>query len=285
VAAAADVDVILGGHEHDPLIAEEGKTLITKAGSDARYLVQVDLWLTHEGRLVERSWRFREVSRRIAPDVAVDELVKTYARGFERELDVVVGRTDAPLDAHRGAVRTRETNVGDFVTDLMRERHGADAALLTGGAIRSDRTVPAGPLTKRDVHALLPFPDTVQKLEMRGRDLLAALEHGLAQTDREGGGFLQLSGLRLVWDPSQPGGRRIVSVSVGARPLDDDATYTVAVPTYLVRGGDGFTAFKRKRALVGEEAGPLLAQVVLDAIAMRGTIAPAPDGRITRTPR
>src|SRR5437867_9078846 len=44
LAAAADVDLILGGHEHDPMVAEEGKTLITKGGSDARYLVQVDLW-------------------------------------------------------------------------------------------------------------------------------------------------------------------------------------------------------------------------------------------------
>src|SRR5262245_18447913 len=80
LAAAADVDLILGGHEHDPLVAEEGKTLITKAGSDARYLVQVDVWLTREGKLVERSWRFREVSRRIEPDPAVEALVRDYAQ-------------------------------------------------------------------------------------------------------------------------------------------------------------------------------------------------------------
>ena len=37
LALGADVDVILGGHEHEPLVAEEGKAVITKAGSDARY--------------------------------------------------------------------------------------------------------------------------------------------------------------------------------------------------------------------------------------------------------
>ena len=58
-----------------------------------------------------------------------------------------------------------------------------------------------------------------------------------------------------------------------------------AVPTYLVRGGDGFTAFKLARTLVGEETGPPLAQVVVDAIVVRGTIAPAADGRITRSTR
>src|SRR2546428_738838 len=107
---AADLDVILGGHEHDPLVAEERKTLITKAGSDARYLVQIDLWLTREGKLVERSWRFREVSPRVAPDPSVAELVRAYAARFDRELDVVVGRTDVPLEARTSRLRTQETN-------------------------------------------------------------------------------------------------------------------------------------------------------------------------------
>ncbi|MGH7347263.1 MAG: bifunctional metallophosphatase/5'-nucleotidase, partial [Candidatus Rokuibacteriota bacterium] len=194
LAAAAGVDLILGGHEHDPLVAEEGKTLITKGGSDARYLVQVDLWLTLDGKLVERSWRYREVSRRVAPDSAVEELVRAYGTRLDRELDVVVGRTAVDLEARGQFLRTRETNLGDFVADLLRERLEADTAFVNGGAIRTNRTVPAGPLTKRDIRGLLPFTDVVMKLEMRGRDIRAALEHGLVQADREGGGFLQVSG-------------------------------------------------------------------------------------------
>src|SRR5262245_20251811 len=100
LGAATGIEVVLGGHEHDPMVAEEGKTtLITKGGSDARYLVQVDLWWSREGKLVECSWRFREVSRRVAPDPAVEELVRAYATRLDRELDVVVGRTDVPLEA------------------------------------------------------------------------------------------------------------------------------------------------------------------------------------------
>ena len=175
------------------MLAEERKTLITKGGSDARYLVQVDLWLTREGQLVERSWRYREVSRRVAPDPVVEELVRSYAARLDRELDTVIGRADAPLEARSHQLRTQETNLGDFVADRLRERLETDAAVINAGAIRTNRTVPPGPLTKRDVHSLLPFTDVVMKLELRGRDLRAALEHGLAQTDRVGGGFLQVS--------------------------------------------------------------------------------------------
>jgi 5'-nucleotidase len=285
LAGAADVDVILGGHEHDPLVAEEGKTLITKAGSDARYLVQVDLWLTREGRLVERSWRFREVSRRVPPDPAVEALVREVAQRLDRELDVVVGRTRVPLEAHTSKVRTQESNLGDFVADAMRERLGTNVAVINGGAIRTNRLVPAGPLTRRDVHGLLPFKDVVLKLEMRGQDLRAALEHGLAQTDREAGGFLQVSGVRFVWDSRLPAGRRIVDAAIGGRPLADDAVYTVAAPGYLVRGGDGFVVFSRGREVVGATSGPPVVQLVLDAIRAHGEIEPAVDGRIMQASR
>ena len=281
LGAATGIDVILGGHEHDPMVAEEGKALITKGGSDARYLVQVDLWLGRDGKLVERSWRFREVSRRVAPDPAVEALVRAYAARLDRELAVVVGRTDVPLEARSAKLRTQETNLGDLVTDLLRERLAADVALVNGGAIRTNREVPRGTLTRRDIHALLPFSDVVLKLEMRGRELGAALEHGLAQTDRAGGGFLQVSGMRLVWDPQRPPGQRLVSASVGGRPLEDERVYTVAVPSYLVRGGDGYTAFKAAKIVIDETSGPQVAQTILDGIVARRTIAPSTDGRIT----
>src|SRR3989442_7600764 len=134
LGGAAGLDVILGGQEHEPLIAEEGKTLITKAGSDARYLVQVDLWVARDGRLVERSWKFREVSRRVRPDPAVEGLVTSYAKRLAQDLDVVVGRTAVELEAHSGKLTTEETNLGDFVADVMRERLQSDVGLVHGGA-------------------------------------------------------------------------------------------------------------------------------------------------------
>ncbi len=280
LAAAGDVDVVLGGHEHEPMIAEEGRALITKAGSDGRYLVQVDLWLARDGTLVERSARFREVSRRVPGDPDVEALVRVYTAKLGRELDVVIGATEVELEAHGSKLRSEETNLGDFIADLMRARLGSDVALVNGGGIRTNRAVPVGPLTKRSVHELLPFTNVVVKLEMRGAELRRALERGLAQADREAGGFLQVSGVRLAWDPRRPAGSRIVRVEVGGAPLAEDAAYTVAVPGYLFRGGDGFAEFRGAKVLVNEESGPQLADIVLDAIVERGTIGPRADGRL-----
>jgi len=224
------------------------------------------------------------VVRTMLEDPAVAELVRAYARRLDRELDVVVGRTTVPLDATR-RLRAAETNLGNFVADVVRAHTGAQVALVNGGGIRTDSTVPAGPLTRRTVRGLLPFTNVVVTLELTGGDLRAALEHGLAQADRGGGGFLQVSGVRLVWDPRRPAGGRLVGAEVGGRALDDGSRYTVAVPGFLARGGDGFEVLGRARVVVGETSGPDLTRLVLEAIAARGSIAPAEDGRLTRVGR
>jgi 2',3'-cyclic-nucleotide 2'-phosphodiesterase (5'-nucleotidase family) len=280
LAAAADLDVILGGHEHEPLVAEEGKALITKAGSDARYLVEVNVWLRGDGALVERSWTFHEISARLPEDPDVAAIVREYETRLGRELATEVGRTTMPLEARRGPLRTRETNLGNFIADAMRARLDADAGLINGGGVRTDRVLPVGPLTRRDVLGLLPFNNTVVKLAVSGARLREALEQGLGRVEREGGGYLQISGVRLVYDPRLPAGRRVLGVEVGGAPLDPAKTYTVAVVDWIARGGDGVTALGDGRVLVDAESGPLLSDIVLEAITARGTIAPVVDGRL-----
>ena len=280
LAAAADVDVILGGHEHEPLVAEEGKAVITKAGSDARYLVEVAVWLRPDGALVERSWTFHEVSARLPEDPDVAAVVRAYETRLGRELDAEIGRTTVALEARRAPLRTQETNLGDFIADAMRIRLGADVALLNSGGVRTDRVVPAGPLTRRDVLGLVPFTNVVMKLAVSGARLHEALEQGLSRLEREGGGYLQVSGLRLAYDPRLPAGRRVLAVEVGGAPLDPAKIYTAAVVDWIARGGDGVGALRDGRVLVDAMSGPLLSDVLLEAITARGRIAPAVDGRL-----
>jgi 5'-nucleotidase len=285
LARVADVDVILGGHEHEPLIAEEGKTLVTKAGSDARYLVEVALWLRGDGALVERSWTFHEISTRLPEDPEVADVVRDFDTRLGRALATEIGRTSVPLEARRAPLRTTETNLGDFIADAMRARLSADVALVNGGGVRTDRVIPAGPLTRRDVLGLLPFTNVVMKLEITGARLREALEQGLSRVEREGGGFLHVSGLRLAYDPRLPTGRRVLAVEIAGAALDPARTYTAAVVDWIARGGDGITALRDGRVLVDAVSGPQLSDVVLDAIAARGTIAPGVDGRLRDSSR
>jgi 2',3'-cyclic-nucleotide 2'-phosphodiesterase (5'-nucleotidase family) len=284
-APGVELDVILGGHEHEPLIAEEGRTLITKAGSDGRYLVQVDLWVGGDGTLRERSWTFHEVSARIPPDPRAEAVVRVYAERLSREMDVVVAQTAVPLEGRRGRLRTEETNLGNFVADVMRARVGTDIALVNGGGIRSDRVIPPGPLSRRDLAAMAPFGNTVTTLELTGATLHAVLEQALPQRDREAGGFLQVSGLTVAYDPTAPVGQRVVAVTVGGAPLDPGRRYTAAVVDYIASGKDGLTAFRDGHVLVDAMSAPLLTDILLQAVTSQKTIAPQTDGRIRAVTR
>jgi 5'-nucleotidase len=279
-APGVEVDVILGGHEHEPLIAEEGRTLITKGGADARYLVQVDLWIGSDGRLRERSWTFHEVSARIPPDPDTEKVVRAWGERVGRELDVVVGQTAVPLEGRRGRLRTEETNLGDFIADAMRARLKTDVALINGGGIRSDRIIPPGALTRRDLAAMSPFGNVVMTLELTGKTLREVLEQALPQREHEAGGFLQVSGLTVTYDPAQPAGQRVVAMTVGGAPLDPARRYTAAVIDYIAAGKDGLTALRDGRVLIEAMNAPLLADILLQAVTTQARIAPQADGRI-----
>ncbi len=63
-------------------------------------------------------------------------------------------------------------------------------------------------------------------------------------------------------------------------PLDPNRTYTLAVPDFLLAGGDGYTMFKGQKVLVGPEAGPTLAAALEGYVAERREVAPEVEGRI-----
>jgi 5'-nucleotidase len=266
LAAALPIDAILGGHDHEPMLLEEGRAVIVKAGSDAINVGQVEYELRC-GAVTSRRQRLIPVDERTAeaPDIA--ELVHRQAALLARELDTAVGRTAVPLDGRESLVRRQETPLGRFFAELMRERVGAQVGLLNSGAIRGNRVIPPGPITKRDIRELLPFGNTVTLLEVGGDGLRAALERSVDALPRPTGHFLQTAGLEFSVDAGRPPGRRVGAITVGGRPLDPAGRYRVAAPDYLARGQDGYPMLAAGRVLLGPEDGPGLIETVLDGLA------------------
>jgi len=266
LADALTLDAILGGHDHDPMLHEQGRAVIVKAGSDALNLGQVEYEIRC-GSVLGRRQRLIPVDDRLAeaPDVAA--LVQQQAALLARELDTVVGATAVPLDARETATRQQETPLGRLFADLMRVRVGAQVGLLNSGAIRGNRVIPAGPITKRDVRQLLPFSNTVTLLEVSGAALRAALERSVDQLPRPTGHFLQTAGVRFTVDPARPPGQRVGPIEVGDQPLLPDGVYRVAMPDYLARGRDGYSMLAAARVLLAPEDGPGLIETVLAGLA------------------
>jgi 2',3'-cyclic-nucleotide 2'-phosphodiesterase (5'-nucleotidase family) len=265
----------------------EGGVFIFKVGTDAHYLgvarIEIEKVQAQRGPQVKvwpREWRMISTAG-VAPDPAVAAIVKQHEDKLDESLKVTVGTTGVELDSRRATVRLKESAIGNLIADAIREATKADVAVTNGGGIRGDRTYAAGTtLTRKDVLTELPFGNVTVLLEIGGADLLAALEEGVSLVEDVAGRFPQVSGLSFVFDPKRPRGSRVVKVSIGGKPLDPAATYRLATNEYMMAGGDGYASLKKARPIIDASGGALMANVVMDYIAARGTVSPAVEGRI-----
>ncbi len=274
--------LVLGGHEHIPITVYERGVLILKAGSDAEFLGVADLDVVIDKGEVTAipSWRL-VANYGVVADPAVQALVRRYEQQLEREMAQPIGRTETAMDSHAAAVRLREAAIGNLVADAMRAATGADVAIVNGGGLRGNKEYPPGSsITARDVFTEMPFGNVVLVLEAKGSDIKAALEQGLSRAVQEFGGFPQVSGVKVVFDPAKPAGQRIESVLVGEWALDPNRTYRLAVPDFLAGGGDGYAMLQNLKRIIDANAGPLMAGTVIDFIKQKGTVAARVEGRI-----
>ena len=275
-----EIDLIIGGHEHYPITSTENRTLISKAGTDARWVARIDVNRRPEGTL-ERFYELIPITSAMPDDPATAAVVAAYDARLGSELDMVVGTTRVPLDAVSVRLRSSERNVGNFVADAIRADAGADAAIVNSGGIRGDRIYPAGPLTRRTLVALHPFGNVVCTVRVTGRTLLSALNHGVSKLPASNGAFPQVSGLTFTIDQRAAADRRAADVRIGGAPLDLAKRYTLAIPDYILKGGDGYTMFADAEVVVAPEAGDLIASAIEKYVAAKREIAPQVEGRIT----
>lgn len=109
-------------------------------------------------------------------------------------------------------------------------------------------------LTFGDLVTVLPFGNTIDTLELRGKHLIETLEYAVSKSydeDRFNGAYmLQMSGLRVVYNVTNPVGNRVVSAQALCNkcdvpeysPINDDEYYRMIIPSFLAGGGDGFSA-------------------------------------------
>ena len=283
VARCSGVNLIVGGHEHTLLESHAGSAPIFKMTADARELGRIDLNISPAGELDSIDWKVISVdsATREAPEFAV--VYRKYA-SLLTELAKPIGRTSVALDARSKENRTRETNVGNFITDAFRRATAADIGLMNGGSVRADTIIGPGRLTQRDLLSILPFKNKLVKIEVTGATLRAALEHGVSRVapDAEPGGFPQVSGVQYSFDASRAAGSRLVDVKVKGLPLDNAKKYTLTTTTFIgLDGGDGYSMFKGATVIIPPDRAPIDVDVVRKALGRRA-IAPRVEGRIKR---
>lgn len=251
------VDLWLCGHEHIDI-----NTTVTTPNGSTAIVIENGYYLYQVG-LIELNVAMNESGEITSIDYNRTALDYESASKYEKNADVtavldeinkeqsvilnkVVGSSPAELDGVWEHLRIDETNLGRAVTAAYLKATGADVAFENAGGIRA--SVNAGEITYGDIIGVSPYGNYIVTKQVTGQQLKEILETSIdiqlqciAANDsgiydawpKSSGSYLQTGGMTVEYNPSLEAGKRVVSVKVGDKPLDESKLYTVATNNFV----------------------------------------------------
>lgn len=255
------IDLILGGHDHVFEINKINGINIVKSGTDFRQFSKITVNFEKTvNSTPEVIIEEIDVTSSYQEDPKLKEILLKYTSIIEEKMDEVLGCFSVPLDGRFTSIRTSESNLGNWVCDVVLAATGADLVILNSGTFRSDQVHPAGDFTIRDLTNIVPMRDPILVLKVTGEQILGVLENGVLMYPKLEGRFPQVAGVNFAFDPNQPPGKRVdpYFIRIGDEYLKLDQTYHLATKTYLFNGRDGYTMLKNAEVLIDEGECPEL---------------------------
>lgn len=234
--ALPEIDLILGGHEHENWMLRRGPhfTPIVKADANVRSLAIVSMEFGGKGTRPKVSAEWRLVDAQIKPAAAVEKLVEKWTTlGFEAfhkdgfDPTAAVALLTDPLDGRQTTVRNRPGLLTQIIANSMRREANAELGVFNGGSVRIDDVLLPGPVTEYDVIRVVPFGGKVVRATLEGSLLARVLDQGLQNIGN--GGYLHESD----GTTHTPQGWVI-----NGAPLDVNRKYVVGISDFLLTGGE-----------------------------------------------
>ena len=239
---AKNVDYILGNDTHERVRKPiEGKyAKVTEPGAFGSFVGKLNLYFV-DGKLVKDDYELMDVDpEKYAADAEIQALVDKAKAPYEEHLETVIGYTSTPMYRYL----TVENPTDNFITDAARWKTGADIAISNGFRF-GNPIVPVNgkpaPITRANLWNLIPVNEMIKTGKATGKQIKAWLEREMHNTfaqnptERFGGWLVRFSGMQVNFNSQAPKGKRINSVIVKGKEMQDDAYYTISA---CVRPGD-----------------------------------------------
>ncbi|WP_158282319.1 bifunctional metallophosphatase/5'-nucleotidase [Salipaludibacillus keqinensis] len=227
-------DVIIGGHSHSRIFEEEivNGTPVVQAGSDSLFVGHFNL--EFDGTDVTfNDYYLQDVEELTDVNHDVQDMVDAYNAEAEELLEAVVGYTNTGL--YRDARYTRDTSLGNFITDSMKDALNADMAITNNGGIRAN--IEEGDIKAADIYTVEPFGNELSELEITGEDLKDVIEYSFSRSNSID---LQTSGLTYTIYTNEDGEYVDADLFVDGEPIDENETYTLVTNNFMAEGGSGY---------------------------------------------
>jgi sulfur-oxidizing protein SoxB len=230
------IDAIFGGHTHDgvpvavPVANAGGKTLVTNAGSNGKFLGVMDFDVK-AGKVVDFRYRLVPIFADVlAADPAMDALITKLRAPFEAKLSEKLAVTDAVL-YRRGNFNGAWDQL---ICDALMQVQGAEIAFSPG--FRWGTSLLPGDTVTRELlmdQLAITYPYATVT-PMSGTTIKTVLEDvadNLFNPDpyyQQGGDMVRVGGLSYTMTPGAKIGERISDMRLAGKPIEADKTYKVA---------------------------------------------------------
>ena len=241
------LDVILGGHTHDGVPAPSiirnsgGRTLVTNAGSNGKFLGVLDLDVK-DGRVADFRYRLLPVFANLLPadremSAYIDKVRAPYAERLAERLAVTEG-----LLYRRGNFNG---TFDQLILDAMMQDKGAEIAFSPGFRWGTS-LLPGDAITFEHVmdQTAITYPYSTLN-EMSGEQIKAILEDvcdNLFNPDpylQQGGDMVRVGGMTYACAPLEAMGKRISDMRLAGKPIEADKKYKVAGWAPVAEGASG----------------------------------------------
>ena len=271
------VDVIIGGHSHTILEQPEkvNDILIVQAGVGTKQIGHFDIVVDTDLNSVHSyEWRLVPIDSRHCPrDPQLENTIARFQRHVDEKYDRMLCKFLRPL-THPD--RYRETELGNLISDAMRDSLGVDLMLCGSGSIRKTQIGPV--LTQGDLRELVPFDDQLFTLKVTGAQLRHMLAYVLRDEILDGahGEFYQFS--RDFYVTYDRGRQCLERLEFAGRPLEDDQVLSVGLQEYHYMNFEAF--FGLPMAGLEDGKGKVVATSLRDVLEEYFAQAHQPDAQV-----
>ena len=242
------VDAIFGGHSDNGLLKPvkhpETGIMIGLTFGQGMHLgytkFKVDTQ-KHDAEFIE-GYLIPVNSNQLPEDKQTAALINDYRKMYPELLEVLATVNEPLMRKYN-----QESDIGNLLTDYMREAAQSDIAFLNSGAIRADFNT--GNVTLEQLINVYPFKDNLTVIELTGNQIKELIEYSLTLPY----GIGQISGLKIKYDSSLNPMKRVIDIKVDGKDLIASKKYTVSVSGYLAKGGDGYRVFTEGRFVNDEK--------------------------------
>lgn len=231
-----EIDLIMGGHEHENIYVRRGNNLtpIAKADANARSIYVHKLSYDTKNKSLVVDSEFHPIDSRIPEDPRIQTVVNNWVElaynafrndGFNPNRIITVSKDT--LDGLESNVRNQPTLLTQHIENSAYHAYtDADLSLINAGSIRLDDTIPPGPISEYDVIRILPFGGQYQQFSIPGDILERALNIGLK--NKGTGGFLIHANVNYTKN----------SWHINGEKIDPKRHYKTVSSTFLMTQGD-----------------------------------------------